>query len=302
MIEFSMPLAGVFRRLATTVCLLGAGVASALAQSPAEAKRIVSIGGTATEIIYALGEGDRIVAVDTTSTYPADTAGKASVGYMRQLSAEGVLSQKADLIVMEEGSGPADAIAILKASGIPIATIPTPPEAAGIGNKIRVVGAAIGKSEQAEALAADTERRLKTLETEIAGLPGPKKRVLFALSLANGRVMAAGGKTTADAIIGLAGGINAVADVTGYKPLSDEAVIAAKPDVILVMNGGAMHMSAEQAFAVPALQATPAAANKSFIAMDGLYLLGLGPRTPEAAHDLAAKLYPETVKPGTSKP
>lgn len=303
MTDFSMSLATVSRHLATTVFLLAAGAGAALAQSPvSDAKRIVSVGGTATEIIYALGQGDRLVAVDTTSTYPADTANKASVGYMRQLSAEGVLSQKADLIVMEAGSGPADAIAILKASGVPIATISTPPEASEIGNKIRAVGAAIGKDSEAEKLASDVEAKLKTLETEISALPEPRKRVLFALSLANGRVMAAGSHTTADAIIGLAGGINAVSDVQGYKPLSDEAVIAAKPDIILVMNGGAMHMTAEQAFALPALQATPAGANKAFIAMDGLYLLGLGPRSAEAAHDLAAQLYPGTVKPAESKP
>lgn len=271
---------------------------AAFAQSPAtDAKRIVSVGGTVTEVLYALGQDARIAAIDTTSVFPAATADKPNVGYVRQLSAEGVLSQKPDLIIAEAGAGPADALAILKASGIPFVTIPTPPQAEAVPDKIRAVGAAVGRAAEADALARTVDGELAAVKTRIAALTVPKKRVLFALSLANGRVMAAGADTSADAIIRLAGGINAAASVSGYKPLSDEAVIAATPEVVLVMNGGAMHMTAEQAFALPALQASPAGKAKAFIAMDGLYLLGLGPRTAKAALDLAAQLYPDAVKP-----
>ncbi len=286
------------RTLATPLLLLALASASAQADEvPTDAKRIVSIGGTVTEIIYALGDDARIVAVDSTSTYPASAADKPDVGYIRQLSAEGVLSQKPDLIIAEAGAGPADAIAILKASGIPIVSIPTPPEATAIAGKIRAVGSAIGKIDAADTLASEVDAALKTLETRVSALPEPKKRVLFALSLANGRVMAAGTDTSADAIIRLAGGINAASGISGYKPLSDEAVIAAAPEVVLVMDNPAMHLTAEQAFALPALQSSPAGKARAFIAMDGLYLLGLGPRTPQAALDLAAKLYPDAVKP-----
>lgn len=286
------------RTLATPLLLLALASASAQADEvPTDTKRIVSIGGTVTEIIYALGDDARIVAADSTSTYPASAADKPDVGYIRQLSAEGVLSQKPDLIIAEAGAGPADAIAILKASGITIVSIPTPPEATAIAGKIRAVGSAIGKIDAADTLASEVDAALKTLETRVSALPEPKKRVLFALSLANGRVMAAGTDTSADAIIRLAGGINAASGISGYKPLSDEAVIAAAPEVVLVMDNPAMHLTAEQAFALPALQSSPAGKAKAFIAMDGLYLLGLGPRTPQAALDLAAKLYPDAVKP-----
>lgn len=286
------------KTLAATLLILALAGASARAEEvPTDAKRIVSIGGTVTEIIYALGEDARIVAVDSTSTYPASAADKPDVGYIRQLSAEGVLSQKPDLIIAEAGAGPADAMGILKASGIPIVSIPTPPEAGAIAGKIRAVGAAVGKDDAADRLASEVDAALKTLESRVSALSVPKKRVLFALSLANGRVMAAGTDTSADAIIRLAGGINAASGISGYKPLSDEAVIAAAPEVVLVMDNPAMHLTAEQAFALPALQSSPAGKARAFIAMDGLYLLGLGPRTPQAALDLAAKLYPDDVKP-----
>ena len=286
------------RTLATALLLIVAPAGATLTQSsPSGAQRIVSIGGTVTEIIHALGEGKRVIAVDSTSTYPQSAADKPDVGYIRQLSAEGVLSQKPDLIIAEAGAGPADAIAILKASGVAMVSIPTPPEAEAIAGKIRAVGAAVGTPDAAEKLATDVDAGLSALKQKIAAISAPKKRVLFALSLSNGRVMAAGTNTSADAIIRLAGGVNAAGDVTGYKPLSDEAVIAAAPDVVLVMDNPQLHLTAEEAFALPALQTSPAAKTGAFIAMDGLYLLGLGPRTPAAALDLAARLYPDTVKP-----
>lgn len=286
------------RTLATAILLIVAPGGATLAQSsPSGAQRIVSIGGTVTEIIHALGEGERVIAVDSTSTYPQSAADKPDVGYIRQLSAEGVLSQKPDLIIAEAGAGPADAIAILKASGVAMVSIPTPPEAEAIAGKIRAVGTAVGTPDAAEKLATDVDAGLSALKQKIAAISAPKKRVLFALSLSNGRVMAAGTNTSADAIIRLAGGVNAAGDVTGYKPLSDEAAIAAAPDVVLVMDNPQLHLTAEQAFALPALQTSPAAKTGAFIAMDGLYLLGLGPRTPAAALDLAARLYPDTVKP-----
>ncbi|MCA0257893.1 MAG: ABC transporter substrate-binding protein [Proteobacteria bacterium] len=268
------------------------------AERHAKAKRIVSVGGTVTEILYALGAGERIVARDTTSYYPQAANAKPDVGYMRALSPEGIFAQKPDLIVAEDGAGPADAIAVLKAGQVPFVEIATPPSGDAIPRKIRDTGAAVGLEDKADALAKDVETALAALKADIAAIdPASKKRVLFVLSLANGRVMAAGTETEAGALIEMAGGVNAAASLSGYKPMSDEAVIASKPDLVLVMQTGQHQMTAEQVFAVPALQATPAAASRSLLTMDGLYLVGFGPRTPSAARELAAALYPGVVKP-----
>ncbi|MCL6708159.1 ABC transporter substrate-binding protein [Pseudomonas sp. R2.Fl] len=288
-------------RMAGSLAVLGlllAGVSSAHAEeSYPDAKRIVSVGGSVTEILYALGEQDRVVARDSTSLYPQEAMAKPDVGYMRQLSAEGIISQNPDLILVESGAGPADTIAILQAGSVPLVSIPTPPTTESVGPRIRAVGEAVGKAEDAEKLAAEVEARMAAVAEEIDALPGEKKRVLFALSLANGRIMAAGQNTAADAMIGLAGGVNAVQGVDGYKPLTDEAVIEAAPQAILIMNNAGRHVTAEEAFAIPVLKSSPAGQSGTLIAMDGLYLLGLGPRTPEAARELAAKLYPDQLKP-----
>ncbi len=213
--------------LSAVMFALGLPLLAATDVAATDAKRIVAIGGTVTEIIYALGEGDRVVAVDSTSLYPPEATSKPNIGYVRQVSAEGVLSQKPDLIIAESGAGPVDAITILKQSGLAYVTIPTPPDAKAIPDKIRAVGQAIGRPEKAEALARSVEASLKAVEDKVASETAPKKKVLFALSLANGRVMAAGSESSADAMIRLAGGENAVSTVSGYKPLTDEAVIAA---------------------------------------------------------------------------
>lgn len=279
--------------------LLGAGLVAgavfAADKGNPEAKRIVSIGGTITEILYDLGAQDRIVARDGTSFYPEAATTKPDVGYMRALSAEGILGQKPDLILMEAGSGPPPVIDILKASEVPVVVIQTQPDAAKIAQKIRDVGAAVGLSDKAEALAVKTDEGLKKLADDVAKLQGPKKKVLFVLSLANNRVMAGGAGTEAGAVIALAGGINAAPSINGYKPLSDEAVIAAQPEVVLSMARGDHSLKPEQVFSVPAMQTTPAAANKALISMDGLLLLGFGPRTPEAARKLAAQIYPGAI-------
>ena len=104
--------------------------------------------------------------------------------------------------------------------------------------------------------------------------------------------MVAGRNTAADGIIRMAGAVNAIDAYEGYKQISDEAVIAAGPDTVLVMQRGRDNIDAATVFSHAAFTATPAAARKSFIAMDGLYLLGFGPRTATAARDLAETLYP----------
>jgi iron complex transport system substrate-binding protein len=97
------------------------------------ALRVVSIGGALTEIVYALGEEGRVIAVDSTSLWPPEAAAKPDVGYMRALSAEGVLSVAPDLILAVEGSGPAEAMDALKAAAIPIVIVPDRYTPEGIG-------------------------------------------------------------------------------------------------------------------------------------------------------------------------
>lgn len=267
-----------------------------LAALPAAAeeagRRIVALGGSVTEIVVALGAADRLVGRDSTSTYPAEVMQLPDVGYVRALSPEGVLSLGPDLIVAEAGAGPKEAIEVLKAAGIPYVELPDGHDAKGVTDKVAVVAEALNLPEAGAALSAKLSAELATITAKAAAV-SPKKRVLFVLSAAGGRIMAAGQDSSAEGILQLAGAENAAQGFSGYKPMSDEAVLAAAPDVVVMMDRGGDHAAtAEELFAMPALAGSPAAANKALVRMDGLLLLGFGPRTAEAATELHDALYP----------
>jgi len=260
-------------------------------------QRIVTIGGDITEIVYALGAGDRIIARDTTSSYPPEANAKPDVGYMRALSAEGVLSVKPDLIIAVEGSGPKDAITLLESASVPIVIVPERRSGDSIVAKVRLIADILGETEKGEKIAGTMATKFKALETAIGKIPeNERKKAVFVMSLNGGKPLAAGHNTAADAMINMAGGINPMAAVEGYKPASDEALIAAAPEVVVMMNSQSVP-DPDVVFDSPALRATPAAQNKALVTMDGLYLLGFGPRTADAARDLAHALYPNLDLP-----
>lgn len=265
----------------------------------APSRRIVSIGGAVTEILYRLGYDTEIVGVDSTSQYPAEALKtKANIGYVRSLGAEGVLSLSPSLVLASEGAGPPDALRLIEQAGVPIVRVPDEPSPAGIVKRVEVVAQAVGAAERGAVLIREIERGLAELAEARAKVDRPT-RALFVLSLQNGRPLVGGSGTTADAMLSLAGATNVAASLTGWKPLSDEGLISAAPDAIVMMERGP-DGGAPDPFASPAFAATPAAAQRRLVVMDGVYLLGFGPRTPQAARDLMAALHADRA--GTAKP
>lgn len=268
------------------LCLSLALAGPALAE---DAPRVITLGGSVTEIAVALGAGDRLVARDTTSNFPETIQALPDVGYIRALSPENILALNPTLILAEGDAGPPEAVEVLKAAGIPFVLVPEATDPGGVAAKITAVADALDLP--GEALAADVQAGLDAATAQAAAVATPK-RVLFILSLQGGGVMAGGEGTEAEAIIRLAGGINAATGFQGYKPMTDEAVLAAQPDVILMMDReGDLSISDADVLAQPALSQTPAATAGAIVRMDGMLLLGFGPRTPEAAQALHQALY-----------
>ena len=260
-----------------------------------DTSRVVTVGGSLTEIVYALGEEGRLVARDSTSVFPEEATTLPDVGYMRALSPEGVLSIDPSVIVLLEGSGPPEALEVLRKASVPLVTVPEKFDRAGILEKIAIVGDVLDVEDKAAKLADEVAAEIDAAQAATAGIEA-RRKVLFVLSLQGGRVLASGSETAADGIIAMAGGVNAVTAYTGYKQISDEAVIEAAPDVVLVMDrGGDLEIQADEVLAHPALAATPAAANRKVVRMDGAFLLGFGPRTAAAARELAFELYGDAV-------
>ncbi|ESW88007.1 hemin ABC transporter substrate-binding protein [Mesorhizobium sp. LSJC269B00] len=260
----------------------------------ADTSRIVAIGGSITEIVYALGEEGHLVARDSTSRYPAAAVALPDVGYMRQLSPEGVLSVNPSGILALHGSGPKEAVDVLKKSSVQFIDVPEHYSHDGILEKIRIVGKALGVDAKAETLVAETDAKLKAAEKQTASIK-QRKRILFVLSIQGGKILAAGTDTAGDGIIKLAGAVNAVEGFSGYKQMSDEAIVTARPDVILAMKNAGPPIAEAELFAIPSITSTPAGEGRKLTLMDGSYLLGFGPRTADAIHDLAASLYGSQV-------
>ena len=254
------------------------------------ADRVLSVGGSVTEIVYALGEGDRLVARDSTSSFPDSAVKLPDVGYMRALAPEGVLSVNPDLIIAEEGSGPQETIDVLREAQIDFVTIPDGFSAEAVQIKIEAVAKALGVEDKGKELADKTLSSIKAAALDATR--EDRKRVIFILSTRGGRIVASGTNTAADGIIALAGATNVISDFEGYKPLTDEAVLAAAPDVILMMDRGGNHSAADdELLTMPSIAGTPAAETRSILRMNGLLLLGFGPRTGEAITALNEALY-----------
>jgi iron complex transport system substrate-binding protein len=293
----------VLRACTLAVAVIAQGAVSAHATEGMttfpDSSRIVAVGGSVTEIIYALGEEKRLIARDSTSVYPEAAFGLPDVGYMRALSPEGVLSVKPSAILALAGSGPKEAVDVLKKAAVPFIEVPDTFDHDGIVRKIEVIGKAIGTEGKATRLAAEVDADLDAAEALTANIKD-RKRVLFILTLQDGKILGSGSNTAADGIIRFAGGVNAMEGFSGYRQLSDEAIITAKPDMILMMDrgdGGSSHAAVEeQLFALPAIQSTPAGEQRKFLRMNGAYLLGFGPRTADAVRDLATALYGDAIK------
>lgn len=267
--------------------MLSALPLSGVAQSYPEAARIVSIGGPVTELIFALGAGDRVVARDTTSRTPEAVNALPDVGYMRALSAEGVLSVGPDLIVTRDTAGPPEAMDQLRAASVPMVEVHDAFSPQAVVDAMRLVGTALGLSAKGEAMAREAEADFAQLAEDVA--KGPAPRVMFVLSNQGGRLNVAGAGTGADGIIRLAGAVNVMAEAfDGYRIASDEAILAAAPDIILMMEPtGVAEMDERRkgVMAVPSVRLTPAGQADVLVFVDPA-ALGFGPRTATLARDL----------------
>ncbi len=275
-----------FRTWAAAACFALPALST---QADEPTNRIVSVGGAITEIIYALGEQDRLVARDITSNYPPEALELPDVGYIRRLSPEGILSVNPDLIIAEEGSGPPEAVDLLKEAAINIVEIPDGFTSDAVIAKIHAVAETLGVPDKGDVLAVDVAEQMRQAVARTTGIQN--KKVLFILSMQGGRVMASGQNTAADGIITLAGGENAVQGFDGYKPLTDEAITESGAEVILMMRRKGDHgLDDATLFTHPALSVLPAAQTRSVVRMDGMLLLGFSVRTAQAVTDLSTAL------------
>jgi iron complex transport system substrate-binding protein len=265
---------------------------SAEAPPPGAARRIVAVGGPVTEIAFALGAGDRVIATDTSSVYPPEATRLPQVGYQRALAAETLLAHAPDLVLASADAGPPTALAQLRTAGVRVELIPTASTIEEAARRVEAVGAALGVGPPATALAIRLRRDAEQARARCCSVPGrsaPGAVVVYARG--GGTVMLAGTDTPAAAILDLAGARNAITGFSGYKPISAEALVHAAPDVIVIPARGLASLGGEAGLlALPGVADTPAGRRHRIVAIDDLLLLGFGPRLPSAIDELSRRI------------
>jgi iron complex transport system substrate-binding protein len=261
-----------------------ANATGASAQSPT--RRIVSVGGDVTEILFALGLGPEIVGVDSTSLFPSDARTRPKVGYLRSLASEGIVSLRPTHLAANADAGPLATLDQLRAVGVKVFEAPVSRTPADVAAKIRFFADVFSVAD-GEIAATRFERNMARVQNEVAALRD-RPKVVFLISINAGSPSAAGRDTAADAIIKLAGAINPITAYTGYRALSLESAVIAQPDVVLMMEHALTAAGGIDAVAQnPAIALTPAGQRRRIFGIDGNLMLGFGPRLPEGVSTLS---------------
>ena len=287
------PLAHAQSAPAASKTIVDAGSAKAVLQpyvgvQPQAAKRLVSLSGALTEIVYQLGAQALLVGSDTTSNYPDAANRLPKVGYVRQLAAEGVLSLQPDTVIGTTEAGPPVVLQQVAQAGVAIALVQSDHSWDEVLRKIRLVGQATGQADAAAQLAKALQTQWDATQTQVraAVAAGRAPRALFVLSH-SGTPQVAGLGTAGHALLQLGGASNVMQGFSGYRPLTAEAMAQAAPQVIVTTTQGIDAVGGEAKFwARPELALTPAFRNKALIALEASQLLGFGPRLPQAVQTL----------------
>jgi iron complex transport system substrate-binding protein len=284
---------------------LGAGASSplsALAQSASGAsagrasERLISLGGGITEVVYALGAQDMLVGTDTTSLYPLAAQTTAKVGYLRSLSAEGLLALRPTALVASSEAGPPVVVDQLRSAGVRLALVQADHTWAEVRRKVSAVAEATRRQEAAARLWRQLDTEWHAVQARVQASAGTRPKVLFILSH-SGSPMVSGEGTAADAMIRLIGARNALGGFKGYRPMTAEAMAAAAPDTVLMTTQGLEALGgADKFWSRPELALTPAWRQRqqphALVHRDALELLGFTPRMPA----LVAALHHQVVR------
>ncbi|MGV8925341.1 MAG: heme/hemin ABC transporter substrate-binding protein [Ewingella sp.] len=262
------------RRLSAVVVTL----ASLLAPLSHAAERVISIGGDVTEIVYALGSGDEVVARDSTSLHPEKVKKLPDVGYMRQLNAEGILAIKPTLVLSSELAEPSLVLQQVAQNGVKVIRVPGNTTLDTVPQKIEAIANALNRQYEGKKLIATYRQQLAAVRQRPLQV-----KILFVMNHDGTTALAAGQNTAADAMITSAGAQNAMQGFTRYRPLSQEGIIASAPDLLLITTDGVRTLGGlEQVWKLPGLALTPAGKNHRVLVLDDMSLLGFGLETPTA--------------------
>ena len=289
----------VFAVVFAAQCCAGLAFAAGGADSnlinASKIERVISAGGSISEWLVAMGGQAQLVGVDTTSLHPTTLQALPSIGYQRQLAAEGVLTLQPQILLGSAEMGPPPVLEQLSAAGVHIETLPVDADLNSVSQTVRRMGKLLGHEQQAESVLQEFTQAMAAQKQQLEHVQGEAPRVVLVFSAGQGNPLTAGTNTVGDWLIKQAGGEN-LALHQGFKALSSESMLALNPQVIIVADRHNQGLAALESMlsSAPALRHTEAVQNRRVIAIDPTLLVGgLGPRIPNQVAQLISAFYPQ---------
>lgn len=272
---------------------------SAAAHGESLPQRWISAGGSLTEWVVALGGESRLVGVDTTSQHPTSVQALPSIGYQRQLAAEGILALKPEILIGTEEMGPPTVLAQLRGAGVRVTTLSAAADPQALSRNLEELGRLLGEPARATQLLEAYQQRLNDqrewiTKAQVAQVAQAAPGVLLLLGQGGGNLMVGGQDTSADWLIDQAGGRN-LASHSGFKPLSSEALAALDPQVLIITDRSLQGDAMREALLArhPTLASLRAVRESRIYSLDPTLLVGgLGPRLPAELAALSSAFYP----------
>ena len=256
-----------------------------------DTSRIVVAGGSITEILFFLNESQNIVAVDTTSNYPKDAKNYPSIGYVRALSTEGVLSLNPTLIIGENDMGPRNVLEQLKKTKIELRVLDEKNSIKGIKEKISCIGSIIGKNVN---FTKNISFEKSISKLKIISKANSKKNIkgLVILMMQGTSPVVAGKNTSGEDFLKMIGSENTMNSFEGWKPAGKESILLSNPNFILVTQRATKNYGSLNSFLKESgIEMTEAARTQSVFSLDGMSFLGFGPRTINSGLEISNKIY-----------
>jgi iron complex transport system substrate-binding protein len=288
------------QNLPTTVDSMELSGELAVTISSTERVLALDMSGSLAATVWALGFGDRLIGRDISTTFPGVENLPVVTGSGHAISPESVLALRPDLIITDGTIGPLDVVLQLREAGVLVVFVRAEPGLDQPSELARSVASVFGSPEVGETLATQLEQEIAsvvaTLQQHTPTAEADKLRMVFLyLRGANGIYYLFGNESGAGDLIEALGGVDIATDVgwVGLRPMTDEALIATNPDLILVMSGGLESVGGVEKLLElkPALALTPAGQNQRFVDMADSQLLSFGPKTPQIIDALARAIY-----------
>ena len=264
--------------------------------------------GTLSQTVFNLGLGDSVIGRDLSTQFAEAKKLPLVTGEGHDLVAEKILELNPTVILTDTSLGPWDVILQMRDSGIPVVVVDSHRSIDNVASLTQAIADALGVPDEGKKLADRTMAEVRATTAEIAkvapsAVQDKLRTVFLYVRGQSGVYYMFGDGSGADSLINALGGYDVAGEIGwgGMKPVTDEGLISAQPELILMMSDGLSSVGGVDGLLdrLPAIAQTPAGQNKRFVDMSDASILGYGPRTAEVLNSLAVAIYaPESAGAG----